>query len=82
MPFNVTYKLFDNTSGGGIITGPRGATVEQCRKVIHAVAPNYGILPLTASIEEIPKRTSKGFLHELYALLPDGRQARLNNWYY
>lgn len=83
MRFKVTYRLTDDTMGEGVVTGPKEATVERCRKVIHLVGPNYSILPLSVSIRPIlTKRTTHGFLHELYSRLPDGREAQVTGWYF
>lgn len=81
--FKVTYKFPDGTQGGGVITGPTGATVAACRKIIHLVAPNYSILPLSVSIRpKTDEKLCKGFLHNLWAKTPDGREAMVKGWYY
>ncbi len=80
--FKVTYLDRDGKPGEGVITGPKEATVDRVHRVMHLVGPNYGILPLTCSIRVIPERMSKGFLHQLYVRLDDGREAQLKGWYF
>lgn len=80
--FKVTYKLDDGTDGKGVLTGPHGATVEDCERVANFVAPNYSIQPGSFTIEPLPERPGKGFIHPLYALLPDGRQSLMQGWYF
>lgn len=80
--FKVTYKHDDDTDGYGVLTGPKGATVEQCERVANYCASNYGIKPGTFQITPLPKRPGKGFLHPLYARLPDGRESLMENWYF
>ena len=79
--FKVTYLLTDGSSGKGTVIGPKGSSIEECKKVLNWAASNYEVKPDSYQIEVIPERMSKGFIHPLYALLPDGREALVTDWY-
>lgn len=79
--FKVSYKLTNGERGSGAFTGPEGATVEKCLRVAKFCAPSHGIDPNSITVESIPERTSKGFLHPLHHRLPDGRMATMEGWY-
>ena len=81
--FRVNYKNDDGESGPtAVFVGPKGKTIEDCEKIARLCASKYQIDPETFVIESIPERTSRGFLHPLEALLPDGRTATVQRWYF
>ena len=80
--FKTTYKLTDGKVSKGNITGPPEATEEACLRVLKLAASNYQIDPESIAVETQPERLCKGFLHQLEALTPEGRTARVTGWYY
>lgn len=81
MEFLVTYKDDNGEDVSVILTGPEGATVERATKVLTLAASYYSVDPSTISVKVAERRRSKGFLHPVMVIDPQGIERRVEDWY-
>jgi len=68
MNYRIKYTSVKGKEESIQIVGPFDSKIKDCHRIVGFAASNYGVDMSTLEVEEIPERTSKGFLHSVLAL--------------